>query len=191
MKTPLLNAVLLGWASLAMPAAAPVSYLSLSPPMLRALEQAGAEGRVAESVLLAHRLVGTLDLADIHPADAARIAAVLDQIGQPAAAAGFVGEVVTAHVLAAMQASGEVSPIELPAVMASDAGMTETGMTAIGTGQSETVVLQAGEAASGDVISGETSPGGTTTDDPDDAGTAAATADSSAPATQTNVDTSN
>ena len=179
------------WLDLAMPAAAPVSYLSLSPPMLRALEQAGAEGRVAESVLLAHRLVGTLDLADIHPADAARIAAVLDQIGQPAAAAGFVGEVVTAHVLAAMQASGEVSPVELPAVMASDAGMTETGMTAIGTGQSETAVLQAGEVASGDVIAGETSPGGTTTDDPDDAGTAAATADSSAPATQTNVDTSN
>ena len=184
------------WLDLAMPAAAPASYLSLSPPMLRALEQAGSEGRVAESVLLAHRLVGTLDLADIHPADAARIAAVMDQIGQPAAAAGFAGEVVTAHILAAMQTSGEVSPIEVPAVMALDTGMaetgtTETGTTAIGTGESDAAAPQAGEAISADVTSGETGEGETTTGDPDDAGTAAGTADSSAPVTQTNVDTSN
>ena len=47
--------------------------------MLRAMEQAAGDGRVAETVLLAHRIVGTIDLAAIHPADAARVVRALDK----------------------------------------------------------------------------------------------------------------
>ena len=112
------------WLELATPDAAdPVSYLSVSPVMLRAMEQAAGDGRVAETVLLAHHVVGTLDLAAIHPADAARVARALDKVGQPATATAFAGDVAKAHLLAVMRGSGEVMPIETAAMAEEDAGV--------------------------------------------------------------------
>ena len=93
------------WIGLAMPAEVmPASYLSISPVMLRALEQAAGSGSVAETILLAHRIVGTLDLAELHPADAARIVAALSAVGQQDTALALSGEVVAAHLMAEMQA---------------------------------------------------------------------------------------
>jgi len=114
------------WIGLAMPAAVkPASYLSVSPLMLRALEQAAADGRVAETVLLAHRIIGDIDLAALHPADAARVVAALSAAGQPVAARAFGEEVATAHVMAMMQSV----EITVPAV--AEAGTAE-GATAEG-----------------------------------------------------------
>ena len=102
------------WLELASPdVVAPVSFLSVSPVMLRAMEQAAGDGRVAETVLLAHRVVGALDLAAMHPADAARVARALDKVGQPATARAFAGDVVKAHLLVVMRNSGEVTPIAM------------------------------------------------------------------------------
>ena len=91
----------------------PASFLSVSPVMLRAMEQAAGDGRVAETVLLAHRIVGTIDLAAIHPADAARVVRALDKVGQPATARAFAGDVARAHLLMVMRDSGEVMPIAM------------------------------------------------------------------------------
>lgn len=154
------------WLDLAMASPAPASYLSVSPLMLRALEQAAADGRVAETVLLAHRIVGTLDLAEIHPSDAARISAVLEQIGQPATAAGFANEVVTAHILAVMSNMDEARPIAVSSGQTDEAGMSETAAPA--TVADETVAAEAATAvpaADGDVTnSGELGEDGTASD---------------------------
>ncbi|MGC6454414.1 MAG: hypothetical protein ACON31_10945 [Candidatus Puniceispirillaceae bacterium] len=93
------------WIGLAMPTRIePASYLSVSPLMLLALEQAASSGRVAEAVLMAHRIVGTLDLAALHPADVSRIAAALSAAGQKTAASTLAAEVAASHLMAAMQA---------------------------------------------------------------------------------------
>ena len=102
------------WLELASPdAGEPASFLSVSPVMLRAMEQAAGDGRVAETVLLAHRIVGTIDLAAIHPADAARVARALDMVGQSGTARAFAGDVAKAHLLKVMRDSGEVMPIAM------------------------------------------------------------------------------
>ena len=138
------------WLELATPdAAGPVSYLSVSPVMLRAMEQAAGDGRVAETVLLAHHVVGTLDLAAIHPADAARVARALDKVGQPATATAFAGDVAKAHLLAVMRGSGEVMPIETAAMAEEDAGvgtLQTDGAAAPATAEA----AEAGDAEAGD-----------------------------------------
>ena len=135
------------WLELATPDAAdPVSYLSVSPVMLRAMEQAAGDGRVAETVLLAHHVVGTLDLAAIHPADAARVARALDKVGQPATATAFAGDVAKAHLLAVMRGSGEVMPIETAAMAEEDAGAG----TLQTDGAAAPAAAEAGDAEAGD-----------------------------------------
>ena len=135
------------WLELATPDAAdPVSYLSVSPVMLRAMEQAAGDGRVAETVLLAHHVVGTLDLAAIHPADAARVARALDKVGQPATATAFAGDVAKAHLLAVMRGSGEVMPIETAAIAEEDAGVG----TLQTDGAAAPAAAEAGDAEAGD-----------------------------------------
>ena len=69
-------------------AIAPEQTLSISPVLLRALDEAAAAGRVAETILLAHRIVGVQDLAAADPADMARVADALDAAGQSDAAGG-------------------------------------------------------------------------------------------------------
>jgi hypothetical protein len=90
------------------------TFLSTSPIMLQAVDEAAAAGRVAETILLAHRAVGTHSLAEMNPADVARIAAALDAVDQPEAARRFRRDVVAAHLLAAMHAQ----PLDLPPVTA-------------------------------------------------------------------------
>jgi len=116
------------WLELASPdAGVPASFLSVSPVMLRAMEQAAGDGRVAETVLLAHRIVGTIDLAAIHPADAARVMRALDKVGQPATARAFAGDVARAHLLTVMRDSGEVMPIAMvDAAVEEDAAAADT-----------------------------------------------------------------
>jgi len=115
------NAAARDWIGLAMPAAVtPASYLSVSPLMIRALEQAAATGRIAETVLLAHRILGTLDLAQIHPADAARIVAALSAAGQQDTANAFAGEVVAAHLMTMMQAVEIALPVRTDVAAGSD-----------------------------------------------------------------------
>ncbi|MCH1475598.1 MAG: hypothetical protein L7W94_07990 [Alphaproteobacteria bacterium] len=137
------------WLELASPnSGEPASFLSVSPVMLRAMEQAAGDGRVAETVLLAHRIVGTLDLAAIHPADAARVARALDKVGQPATAKAFAGDVAKAHLLVVMRNSGEVMPIAMidaAANVAIDVGADDTAAGASGI-ETETIEA-AGEAA--------------------------------------------
>jgi hypothetical protein len=137
------------WLELASPnSGEPASFLSVSPVMLRAMEQAAGDGRVAETVLLAHRIVGTLDLAAIHPADAARVARALDKVGQPATAKAFAGDVAKAHLLVVMRNSGEVMPIAMidaAANVAIDVGADDTAAGASGI-KTETIEA-AGEAA--------------------------------------------
>jgi len=166
-------------------APAHASYVSVSPLMLGALEQAAADGRVAESVLLAHRVVGTLDLAEMHPADAARIASVLDQIGQPAIAAGFVNEVVTAHILAAMRDVGEVRPIVMPAGVA-DTGLSQPASPAMVT--DGTVAVEATNIAA-DIVSGGSDEMNSGVSGEDD--TVTSIAESNALTTGTNAESNN
>ena len=92
------------------------TFLSASPIIMQALDEAAAEGRVAETILLAHRAVGTHDLAKMNPADAARIAASLDAVDQPGAARRFRRDVVAAHLLAAAHSQA----VDLPSVTASN-----------------------------------------------------------------------
>ncbi|MGB1355799.1 MAG: hypothetical protein ACPG7P_00785, partial [Candidatus Puniceispirillaceae bacterium] len=79
------------------------TFLSASPIMLQALDEAAMGGRVAETILLAHRAVGTTSLAEMNPADVARIAAALDAIDQAGPARRFRRDVVAAHLLATAQ----------------------------------------------------------------------------------------
>ena len=90
------------------------SFLSASPVVMQALDEAATAGRVAETVLLAHRVVGATSLAEIDPADVARIAAALEAVGQAEAARRFRHEVVAAHLLARAQ----TVRIDLPPVTA-------------------------------------------------------------------------
>ena len=95
----------MSWLVSASPGAiGPESFLAVSPVMLQALDDAAAAGRVAETILLAHRAVGTHSLAEMNPADMARIAAALEAVGQQLPAQRFRRDVVAAHLLAAAQA---------------------------------------------------------------------------------------
>ncbi len=80
------------------------TFLSVSPIILQALDEAAAADRVAETILLAHRAVGDNSLAVMNPADAARIAAALTAVDQASAALQFRREVVAAHLLASAKA---------------------------------------------------------------------------------------
>ena len=91
---------------------APERFLSASPVMLRALEEAASGGRVAETILLAHRTVGTNSLVEMNPADIARIAEALTLVDQGAPAQRFRREVVAAHLMAI----ASERQIDLPAV---------------------------------------------------------------------------
>lgn len=90
------------------------TFLSASPIIMQALDEAAADGRVAETILLAHRAVGTHNLAEMNPADAARIAAALDAVDQSGPARRFRRDVVAAHLLAALHAQA----VDLPPVTA-------------------------------------------------------------------------
>ena len=115
------------WIALAMPAkAVPAAYLSVSPLMLRALEQAAGGGSVAETVLLAHRIVGTFDLAEMHPSDAARIVAALSAAGQQDAARGLSAEVASAHLMAAMQAVEIALPPRIAPAVTTESGLNDS-----------------------------------------------------------------
>ena len=77
------------WLMTALDAAiAPEQTLSISPVLLRALDEAAAAGRVAETILLAHRIVGVQDLAMLDPSDMVRVADALDAAGQSDAVGG-------------------------------------------------------------------------------------------------------
>ena len=146
------------WIGLAMPTElAPATYLSVSPVMLRALEQAAGSGSVAETVLLAHRIVGTLDLAEMHPADVARIVAALSAAGQQDAARALSAEVVAAHLMAATQAveitlpprSELASTATDSAEATSDTDANTGGNIGGNTGSSDTTSGTASEAGTG------------------------------------------
>jgi len=162
------------WLELASPESGePVSFLSVSPVMLRAMEQAAGDGRVAETVLLAHRIVGQLNLAAIHPADAARVARALDKVGQSATARAFAGDVAKAHLLKVMRDSGEVMPI----AMVDAAGGAATDDTAAGaTGIEAEAAEVAGEVAGESMPAIETEAAADAADpDADGAGATAVT----------------
>ena len=153
------------WIGLAMPAElAPATYLSVSPVMLRALEQAAGSGSVAETVLLAHRIVGTLDLAEMHPADAARIVAALSAAGQQDAAQALSAEVVAAHLMAAMQAVEITLPprVELASTATDSAAATsDTDANADGDSDGTTGGNTGGSTGADDTTSGMASEAGT------------------------------
>ena len=75
------------------------TYVSTSPVVLRALDQAAANGNVAETVLLAHRVARVPRLASLHPADAARVVSALRAVGHEDTATAFSQEVLLAHML--------------------------------------------------------------------------------------------
>lgn len=189
------------WLDLAMPVAAPATYLSASPLILRALEEAAADRRVAETVLLAHRIVGDLDLAAIHPADVARIGAALRQVGQPAAASAFAGEVVTAHILSQMALAGDVREIVAPPavetdrVPSADEGVVQATVQEAGSAVEDSVAsTDAGmdAAAAGTTeLSGEGELAGEEAGANTADGLAVSGVDGTSPTTGTNADTSN
>ena len=87
------------WLMTALDAAiAPEQTLSISPVLLRALDEAAAAGRVAETILLAHRIVGVQDLAMLDPSDMVRVADALDAVGQSAAVGRLRREIVAARL---------------------------------------------------------------------------------------------
>jgi hypothetical protein len=98
------------------------TFLSASPIIMQALDEAAAEGRVAETILLAHRAVGTHNLAEMNPADVARIAAALDAVDQTEPAHRFRRDVVAAHLLVAAHAQA----IDLPPVTAATSAQGQT-----------------------------------------------------------------
>ena len=152
------------WIGLAMPAQlAPATYLSVSPVMLRALEQAASSGSVAETVLLAHRIVGTLDLAEMHPADAARIVAALSTAGQQDTARALSAEVAAAHLMAAMQAVEiTLPPRPAPAVASDDAAGSEETASTETTGTETTGTETTGTVTTGAAITGTATTGAET-----------------------------
>jgi hypothetical protein len=107
------------------------SFLSVSPIMLQALDDAATAGRAAEAILLAHRAVGTHSLDKMNPADVARIAAALEAVGQQQPAQRFRRDVVAAHLLAAAQAR----KIELPPVADAMPGGAQASGGQLGDGQ--------------------------------------------------------
>ena len=196
LDTPMDAAINAGddWLDLTSPdSGEPASFLSISPIMLRAMEQAAGDGRVAETVLLAHRIVGTLDLAAIHPADAARVARALDKVGQPATARAFAGDVAKAHLLMVMRDSGEVMPIAMIDAEANDVAAGANGIEteatdAVGaTDATDAIGEGAGESAS--VIEDDAA---VADDGTAEAGTAdAAGAEADAATAETNAEQSN
>ena len=107
------------------------SFLSVSPIMLQALDDAATAGRAAEAILLAHRAVGTHSLDKMNPADVARIAAALEAVGQQQPAQRFRRDVVAAHLLAAALAR----KIELPPVADAMPGGAQASGGQLGDGQ--------------------------------------------------------
>ena len=107
------------------------SFLSVSPIMLQALDDAATADRAAEAILLAHRAVGTHSLDKMNPADVARIAAALEAVGQQQPAQRFRRDVVAAHLLAAAQAR----KIELPPVADAMPGGAQASGGQLGDGQ--------------------------------------------------------
>ena len=123
------------------------SFLSVSPIMLQALDDAATAGRAAEAILLAHRAVGTHSLDKMNPADVARIAAALEAVGQQQPAQRFRRDVVAAHLLAAALAR----KIELPPVAdAMPGGAQASGAQASGgqLGDGQGALMPASGAAS-------------------------------------------
>jgi hypothetical protein len=105
------------------------TFLSASPIIMQALDEAAAEGRVAETILLAHRAVGTHNLAEMNPADVARIAAALDAVDQTEPAHRFRRDVVAAHLLVAAHAqlaAAHAQAIDLPPVTAATSAQGQT-----------------------------------------------------------------
>ena len=109
------------------PAKAHERALSISPVLLRALDEAATGGRVAETILLAHRTVGAQDLAMIDPSDIAQVADALDAVGQADAASKLRREIVASRLLA--YASTKTFTLPLPlAASAMDAGAADNAM---------------------------------------------------------------
>ncbi len=144
------------------------TFLAVSPIMLQALDDAAAAGRVAEAILLAHRVVGTHSLAEMNPADVARIAAALDAVGQQQPAQRFRRDVVMAHLLAAAQArkftlppvagtmTGPAQLSENATSKATSGTTTEAGSEqTAGTDSGQDIGAQAGDGQPGDGQSGD------------------------------------
>ena len=153
------------WMTLATPASlTPTSYLSVSPVMMRALEQAASGGRVGEAALLAQRIVAGQDLTSLHPADLARIAAALNGIGQQKVANAFVMEVTRAHILASAAAITLGDPVAVksvvidntPADAESEAGVSEQTGDGSGNQAADVSDDQVGDEAS-QVVSADAS----------------------------------
>ena len=127
----------MSWLSVSAPGAIRVeTFLSASPIMMRALDEAAASGRVAETILLAHRVVGANSLAAINPADAAMIAAALETVGQAEPARRFRRDVVAAHLLSVAQARQiELPPAEIAAQPQATDNTTSRTMAGLGAGQ--------------------------------------------------------
>ena len=105
---------------------APEQALSISPILLRALDEAAAGGRVAETILLAHRIVGVKDLATVNPADLARVADALDAVGQNDAAGSLRREIVASRLLAYAASRSHTLPRQPEEV--SPAAITDAGV---------------------------------------------------------------
>lgn len=105
------------WLVTALDAAiAPEQTLSISPVLLRALDEAAAAGRVAETILLAHRIVGVQDLAMLDPSDMVRVAGALDVAGQSDAVGELRREIVASRLLAHAVARAHSLPPQAEAV---------------------------------------------------------------------------
>ena len=117
------------WLMTALDAAiAPEQTLSISPVLLRALDEAAAAGRVAETILLAHRIVGVQDLAMLDPSDMVRVADALDAAGQSAAVGGLRREIVASRLLAHAVASRSHSLPPQTEETVAPASMTDAGV---------------------------------------------------------------
>ena len=77
-------------------------YQSLSMPALLALGQAAQKGQRAEAVILASHLVGARDLAQIAPADHAKIVAHLTKAGLNKTANAYGNDAMIAHIMAGL-----------------------------------------------------------------------------------------
>ena len=155
--------------------------------MLRALEQAARSGSVAETVLLAHRIVGNLDLAEMHPADAASIVAALMAIGQQDTARALSAEVAAAHLMAALQSVEIVLPPRTE-LAASGTGAEEgTGQAAADAAETADTEMSGDETAAG--TGADAQDDGTSADDATDTGSAVkATDDANADSADSDTD---
>ena len=106
------------------PAKASEQVLSISPVLLRALDEAATSRRVAETILLAHRIVGAQNLAMINPSDVAHVADRLDAVGQADAASDLRREMVASRLLAYASAKAHTLP-PAAATPAMDAGVAD------------------------------------------------------------------